>query len=787
MINWNDFENTVVSQLKRNISRQDNPEQNSAICSTPDKSLFIVAGPGSGKTTVIVLKVLKLIFVDDVDPSNILVTTFTKKAASELQSRILGWGDQLRKAFTKIPSYNSIKNRLDRLDFNRVVSGTLDSIAEDILRDNRAPGNPPPVVIEDFVSNALMIRIGLFNHGRYKNNELKKFIAQLRGNSYGSNVSEISTTLREIKDRFHHDLIDIGQFKGSNYHIGVPIACDAIDDYAQELWNRLLFDFARVEEEFLIQLQTEILNTFLKGIKFVLVDEYQDTNLLQERIYFKLARAAIKNEGSITVVGDDDQSLYRFRGATVDLFQAFQDRVKSQLGISPKIIYLSKNYRSTPNIVDFCNNFIALDNQFKNARVQSKPRIITARSPKHFTNYPVMGMFRDDVETLADDLANLINRIVDTKGEGVKIRDNNGNHYTIKINLHGSPADIALLCSSPNELNSIGGPRLPLLLRHNLKIPIFNPRGQNLEQIPSVKILCGLILECIDPEMRVQNGTKNLLEVITDMFNVWRREARRYIRKNPSPATPRSNLSKFVSAWQERVPLGRKKWEREIPLIDLVYKLVTWIPNMQNDIEGLVYLEAITRTITQAGLFSNFGAQIIFDTNNQKLEQESIKAALWDVFVPIAVGTIKVDEDLLETLPNDRINVMSVHQSKGLEFPLVIVDVGSDFKTSHYTQAFKRFPRNGGKACNMEDELRPYSPLGKPQRSALDRAFDDLIRQYFVAYSRAQDVLMLVGLNSVKNGYDIKSGSREIPNIATGWDRNENWDWGRGLYNLVHI
>ncbi len=220
MIDWNDFENAVVSQLKRNISGQDNPEQNSAICSSPDQSLFIVAGPGSGKTTVIVLKILKLIFVDDVDPSNILVTTFTRKAASELQSRILGWGDQLRQTFIKIPSYNSIKNRLKKLDFNSVVSGTLDSIAEDILRDNRAPGTPPPVVIENFVSNALMIRIGLFSHGRYKNNELKQFIIKLKGSSYKLNVSEKSITLREIKDRFHHDLIDIDQFKNSHDHMG---------------------------------------------------------------------------------------------------------------------------------------------------------------------------------------------------------------------------------------------------------------------------------------------------------------------------------------------------------------------------------------------------------------------------------------------------------------------------------------------------------------------------------------------------------------------------------------
>ena len=56
-----------------------------------------------------------------------------------------------------------------------------------------------------------------------------------------------------------------------------------------------------------------------------------------------------------------------------------------------------------------------------------------------------------------------------------------------------------------------------------------------------------------------------------------------------------------------------------------------------------------------------------------------------------------MDENLLDTLPDNRINIMSIHQSKGLEFPLVIVDVGSDFRTNHHKNAFKRFPEDGGK------------------------------------------------------------------------------------------
>jgi len=779
MINWNDFESAVCNQLSRDIRRTRNPAQNASIRSPVNRSLFIVAGPGSGKTTVISLRVLKLIFVDGVDPSNILVTTFTKKAASELRSRILGWGDMLRSAFIGHSSYGHLLNQLAHLNLNRVITGTLDSISEEVLTDYRAPASVPPVVIEDFVSNALMTRVGLFSHGRHNNRNLRDYITHLRGSAWGLNVSEMSATLREIKDRFFHDQVNRTLYRNNAMHHGVPVACDAIDDYLQELQNSLLFDFARLEQEFLDQLQTRILNRFLQGIRFVLVDEYQDTNLLQEQIYFELARTAVENGGSITVVGDDDQSLYRFRGATVDLFQSFLNRISNQLGANPVTIHLSQNYRSTQVLVDFCNGFITLDRQFQNARVSGKPAIVVAR-PMRFLNYPILGMFRNDVDTLAHDLAQFIHGVIHRGG--ITVNDRENNQFTIGLNPQGSPADIALLFSSPQELDSQGRPRLPLLLRNELgglspQVQIFNPRGQSLEQIPEVQTLCGLVLECIDPNSLVQNAIQNLPQFIEGVFDSWRTTARNFVSTNPNPAGPPS-LRRFVNAWQNRTPLGRRSWEREVGLMDLVYKLITWIPGMQNDIEGIVYLEAITRTITQSALFSNFKSEIVFDSNAPNLEQASIKESLWNIFVPLASGAVEVNEELLETLPSDRINVMSIHQAKGLEFPLVIVDVGSDFRTDHHAHAFKRFPGNGGKSCSVEDELRNHSPLGQSNRSALDRAFDDLIRQYFVAYSRAQDVLLLVGLNSVRES---------IPNVATGWDRSRNWHWGTHLPNLVHI
>jgi len=91
LIPYSTFQRIVVENLGRDIRLEVNPDQNTAISASTNQSQFIVAGPGSGKTTVMPLKILKFIFVYNINPNNILATTFTRKAAAELRSRILSW------------------------------------------------------------------------------------------------------------------------------------------------------------------------------------------------------------------------------------------------------------------------------------------------------------------------------------------------------------------------------------------------------------------------------------------------------------------------------------------------------------------------------------------------------------------------------------------------------------------------------------------------------------------------------------------------------------------------
>jgi DNA helicase-2/ATP-dependent DNA helicase PcrA len=765
------------------LSRPLNDVQEQLVVASPSDSLFIVAGPGSGKTTVLALRVLKLAIIDRIDPTTVVATTFTRKAAKELRSRILGWGDRLRERLLAADITEEEKARIRQLDFNAVITGTLDSIAETILGQFRVPGSQPPAVIEEFVARAVLLRHGLFAGRRYLDADLRAYVTAIRGSAFGLNVASITSTLVEIRQRIVHDGVDPTRYGterrrncslcGAHPHLAVPKVLDVIQAYHDFLTSAQVVDYASLEYSFFRELARGALRELSGNLRYVLVDEYQDTNLLQERIYFELARATAANHGGITVVGDDDQSLFRFRGATVDLFQDFPTRLASTLGSTPARVFLTNNYRSTRSIVDFCKSYISLDASFQPGRVSGKPPIRFARQVDH--NPRVLGMFRDDVPTLGSNLTSFICDVF--HGTGFRLPSGD----VIRRHTSGSLGDCALLTHSAREHSTGGNERLPFALRVSLASEphpslVFNPRGQALASIQSVRRLCGLMLECIDPAGRVQTQIRNLPTDSVTAMAAWRAAARSWISSHPTPSL-RTSLAPFVSAWQRRRSSGRRAWPIDVPLADLAYKLVTWIPEMQGDIEGLVYLEVILRTITESSRFGPYSGSIVF--RDPTIEARSIQSAIWDVFVPIATGAVEVDEDLLETLPRDRLNILTIHQSKGLEFPLVVVDVGSDFKKDHPAQRFRRFPDTPDSTHRLEDELRHFSSsLAPPARSGLDRAFDDLIRLYFVAFSRAQDVLLLVGHRNV---------AHSISNVATGWDRGGTWRWGQGLRNLLHI
>jgi DNA helicase-2/ATP-dependent DNA helicase PcrA len=748
-------------------------DQQRAINAGPTDALFIVAGPGSGKTTCLTLRVLKLILVDDVPPRSILATTFTKKAAAELRSRILGWGFRLVETLQNDSGLSQeTRARVGRVDINQVVTGTIDSICEEVLRRYRDPGTMPPVLADDFVAKTLMLREGLFASRRDLDTELDRFLLALKGGStWGWNVGAKNSLLLEIWDRRYQDQVDWGAFVGGAppSEAGVRTTLDqALLAYAEGLAERGMVDFALLEQEVLKRLRAGQLAELMEEIQVVLVDEYQDTNLLQEQIYFAMARAS---NGALNVVGDDDQSLYRFRGATVELFSEFSRRYQEAFGRAPVPVFLRTNYRSTQRIVNLVNGYAQLDGVYQQVRVQDKPTIEYA--PGATLGVPVLGMFRDDVATLAADLASLIQEVF--RGNGYAVpgrliqRQPNG----------GDLGDCALLASSPAEYNASGKERLPLFLRGALRrggIAVFNPRGQDLTAIEVMARFGGLLLECLDPGGVIESQTNGLSNSTLTTFRTWRNMAIDYASSNTRPG-----LVDFAVGWAERNPRRAGwQWPLRVPVLELVYGLLYYFPELYDDPEGQIYLEVFTRQISACEQVGKFSGRVVTDPTNKGLSDKSVAELLRDFLGPIAAGAVDVNEELMEAFPRDRLSVLSIHQAKGLEFPLTIVDVGSDFKTNAPAHRFKRYPKDGSTPQAMEDLLRPYTALQAPTRSAVDRAFDDLYRQFFVAFSRPQDVLLLVGLRS-------SSAQGYVPNIATGWERTGICRWAGANVPYIEI
>jgi len=782
MISFDTFLDALES-----VGRRPNKGQSDAVSATKEAPLFVVAGPGTGKTACLTMRMLKLIYVDGVAPRGILATTFTKKAAGELRSRLLSWGYGVHEyllADKKLPKIQKLWLE-KQVDINQVWTGTIDSLCEELLRDFRDPGTDPPVLADEFVSGTLLLRAGMFGNGRYKDEDLDKFLCDTRGTGkFGWHLGAKTDLVRTMWDRRHHDQIDWKQFVkggGSKEEKQARTHLDgALTDYAKELNDRIMVDFSQLEQAVLDRLVSGGMKEFTDHLEVVLVDEYQDSNLMQERLYFELAKRC---NGALTVVGDDDQSLYRFRGATVDLFSQFDARYGSVKAFKqkPLKVFLNDNYRSSTTIIDFVNAYANLDSSYQTVRVKGKPALVNPK--KRESELPILGMFRDTLDELATDLAQFIHDV--TRGKGHKV---NGQQIQVDKKTGGDVGDCALLCSSPQEWNSSGEKeRLPLRLKTALadlpsKIEVFNPRGQDFSAIPIVRRLGGLLLMCLDSNGDAEDkAAKGLGQEVIAVFQDWATETTNWLKPGKAP----KGLIDFVNRWGKRDP-GRPgyRWPKNTPCIDLLYALIHWLPELHDDPEGQVYLEVFARQLGAAEQVSGYKARVITGPPGE----DGIDHALISVghlllyfLAPIASGTAKVDEELIESFPRDRLNVLSIHQSKGLEFPLTIVDVGSDFAPTskfpkgHHGHAFKRFPKDGSTPHRLEDLMRSCSPLATLKREKQDRAFDDLYRQFFVAFSRPQDVLLMVGLN----GSHPQRGT--IRNVATGWDRDEVNHWQKKL------
>ena len=305
-----------------------NEAQKEAISAT-DGLVLITAGPGTGKTFTLVKRAVYLIQECGIKPEQIMMATFTEKAAKELITRIT----------------NELAERNVSVNVNEMYIGTFHSLCLRIIKENleftRLKRNYR--LLDTFDQKYLVFR----NFHKFKNIEgIDELLS--KGGSW-KRSDEICTYINHLSE----EMVDIEALQ-SDDNPGIRTLGRVLSVYQEMLEEGNLIDFSTIQTECykLLMQNKQILEELQDKLQYLMIDEYQDTNYIQEQIVFLLGA----KHHNICVVGDDDQGLYRFRGATIRNILEFPHKFENE---GCKIIPLVVNYRSNSDIVDFYNEWIS--------------------------------------------------------------------------------------------------------------------------------------------------------------------------------------------------------------------------------------------------------------------------------------------------------------------------------------------------------------------------------------------------------------------------------------------
>ena len=332
-----------------------NPEQEEAVTYLGPEPLLIEAGPGSGKTRVLIERI-KFLLNHGIEPSSMLVITFTKKAAHELKERL--------------NNDNIAQSVINEMQISTIHSFCLKLLADSNINIFNIYDEKELIM---FLSQHKK-ELGFTGEFYIPNSQLKDVVKKydeyslfdVDVNGLCDYIHENHPYSEEYVDLVKKEFRQKGKFprKALKYDKKVKKGERNLED---DWYDAKYFKIAESYPRFLKLLkrnnistydllQKEALNYLIKNSKTqytnILIDEFQDTDPIQIQIFEILLGEILKNKGSFTVVGDADQKIYGFRGATGDYFEYLRSRY------SCKNLALNYNYRSTDDIISISNNFI---------------------------------------------------------------------------------------------------------------------------------------------------------------------------------------------------------------------------------------------------------------------------------------------------------------------------------------------------------------------------------------------------------------------------------------------
>ncbi len=626
--------------------------------------LLIIAGPGSGKTRTLVDRVLYLLNDAGAEPKNILLATFTEKASRELITRV---------------SESIEKN----INFSEMYVGTIHSICLKIIDENIEKSflKKNYKVLDDMDQKFFI----------YKN--LKKFenIEGFENFFTGMNASghwRKAGILRKWIDKINEEKLDNKNIENSSDE-RIIFLNEVHKRYRELLFLENSIDFSNIQLECLRMVleNSEILKKLQEEIHYIMIDEYQDTNTVQEKL-FLLIGGERKN---ICVVGDDDQGIYRFRGATVKNILHFQKNFSE--GECEKI-ELDINYRSNEDIVNFCNTW---NGQLNWDGWRYDKKIISGKERINNT-LGVVRISENSEYKWEEKLYKFIN-FLKTSG---KIEDYN---------------QVAFL------FRSVRNPKV-IKLMESLEargIPVYSPRSNMFFEREEIKFIIG-IFTMIFPnasDIIFKNGygienyyeicyktARNIIKDDEVLINYMKS-----IRKRFEDNEIEIKSSNFLGIFYSILGTGTKSIKKYLNFSEdhilknrSTYNLGIF-SKILNKFDILCGLENFTKENTDKIVNYFFNTHLKFLVDDRIGEYESMR----------------------EYAPEGAVSFLTIHQGKGLEFPCVIVGTLEEYPTVEKNEIQMKLELTLTKSFEPEYRVKEF----------------DFWRMYYTAFSRAKNLLAL--------------------------------------------
>ncbi len=641
--------------------------------------VLVVAGPGAGKTSTMVKRISYLVQVRGVPPEQIMVATYTRKAAKELLTRIS----------------NEFSGMEHPVNVDKMLIGTFHSLCQRLLSDyaDRA-GMKNFTVLEEF-DQLFMVEYGR-QFGDLRQADLFKtpYGHPIKGAKYAGRFVTCANTLSE-------ECVATGDL-ASCKKAGAAELARFVEQYRCELVQRNQIDYAGLQVRLLDLLRNDpqVLAELREKISYIIVDEYQDANFIQEQIVLLLAGSA----QNVCVVGDDDQSLYRFRGATVQNILQFESNFTGDKRCRRHDLVV--NYRSQVGIVDFCRRWISSMPRYEGDATWGGCRYDKAIAPN--PKFDPAGVNAISVVRCDAPCENAWReRML---------------HFVRDIQRSDQFADlnqIAFLCSS---VKSTKIQNLIAYFEGN-GVPVNAPRANMFFRREEVRVALGCLMRCFpscdNPDMDELDGCCMAAD---DALSTY------------------PELAAWVKQRRQVHERADEKDRLGYAFSDLFYQMLCFEPFRgwldKTDSSDMLDSAQARNLSLVVSICSRFEV----GENFVQFTGRSVKTMPLRFFKRYLPGIIDSGveeyEDEREYAPSGKVSFMTVHQAKGMEFPVVVV-------------------------CSLEDEPwgdneplvdairslnRKRDELERPE----DRANFDFWRKYYTAFSRAQDLLVLTTAGSTK-------------------------------------